>query len=56
MLQLLTSERIRRATQLSNDLFLDLDVIEVTIETEGMLELFRAVEGLSLRISRMFPK
>jgi hypothetical protein len=47
----LTVERIRRATQLNNDLALDLDAAEVTIETEGIENLRQSVRGLYKRLS-----
>jgi hypothetical protein len=47
----LTVERIRRATQLNNDLALDLDAAEVTIETEGIENLRHSVRGLYKRLT-----
>ena len=47
----LTVERIRRATQLNNDLALDLDATEVTMETEGIENLRQSVRGLYKRLS-----
>ncbi len=49
----LTVERIRRATQLNNDLALDLDAAEVTIDTEGIDGLRHSVEGLHKRLARL---
>lgn len=51
---MLTQERIRRATQLNNELALDLDAHEVDFDNEGMDNLYRAVEGLFLRLARFF--
>lgn len=56
VLSLLTVERIRRATQLSSDLSIDLDATEVTFETEGLSKLFEAVRGLYERLARLFKK
>lgn len=56
VLSLLTGERIRRATQLSHDLSIDLDATEVSFETEGLDKLFPAVEGLYQRLARLFKK
>lgn len=56
VLTLLTAERIRRATQLSHDLAMDLDAGEVTFETEGVEKLFRAVQELFERLARLFKK
>ena len=47
----LTVERIRRATQLNNDLALDLDATEVTMETEGIENLRQSVRGLYKRLT-----
>lgn len=46
VLGLLTLERIRRATQLTNDLAADLKSKEIPPQTTGLYELFRAVEHL----------
>ena len=54
LLPLITSERIRRATQLSITIATDLETHEVTRETTGMSEFFRAVEGLYLRVAALF--
>ncbi|MBI4467174.1 MAG: hypothetical protein HY656_07100 [Acidobacteria bacterium] len=56
VLSLLTLERIRRATQLSTDLSIDLDAAEVSFETEGLEKLWGAVRGLSERLARLFKK
>ncbi len=54
VLPLITSERIRRATQLSLAITTDLAAHEVTRETTGMRELFQAVEGLYPRVASLF--
>ena len=51
---LLTDERVRRATQLSNALASDLDSHEVTDGTTGAVDLFRAIEGLYQRLAGLF--
>ncbi|MDA2914137.1 hypothetical protein MYX77_09300, partial [Acidobacteriia bacterium AH_259_A11_L15] len=56
VLSLLTGDRIRRATQLSTDLSIDLDAAEVSFETEGLDKLFPVVEGLYQRLARLFKK
>jgi hypothetical protein len=53
-LPLLTTERVRRTTQLSKDLDLDLQTAEVSIETEGLGDLFQAVDGLHGRLAPLF--
>lgn len=56
VLPVLTQERIRRATQINNELALDLDAHEVDFDNEGMDNLYRAVEGLFLRLARFFKE
>jgi hypothetical protein len=51
---LLTEERVRRATQLSNALASDLDSHEVTEGTTGAADLFRAIEDLHQRLAGLF--
>jgi len=51
---LLTDERVRRATQLSNALASDLDSHEVTDATPGTGDLFRAIEGVYQRLAGLF--
>jgi hypothetical protein len=51
---LLTDERVRRATQLSNALISDLESHEVTDGTTGAADLFRAIEGLYQRLGDLF--
>lgn len=46
VLPLITAERIRRATQLSNSILTDLSTHEVTRETVGMTEFFQALGKL----------
>lgn len=54
VLPLITSERIRRATQLSLAITTDLAAQQVTRETTGMRELYQAVEGLYPRVASLF--
>lgn len=54
VLPLITSERIRRATQLSLAITTDLADRQVTRETTGMRELFQAVQGLYPRVASLF--
>ncbi len=56
VLPVLAQERIRRATQLNNELALDLDAHEVDFDNEGMDNLYRAVERLFLRLARFFKE
>ncbi len=54
VLPLLTAERIRRATQLSKAITTDLAAREVTRETAGIDEFFRAVGSLYQRVADLF--
>lgn len=51
VLPLITTERIRRATQLSKAITTDLAAQEVTRETAGIDELFQAVDSLHQRVT-----
>lgn len=54
VLSLLTLERIRRATTLSNDLLSDLKAQDVGRQTEGISDLLRATEALHKRLTEYF--
>ncbi len=54
VLPLITAERIRRATQLSEAISDDLAAHEVSAETAGMLEFFRALERLHQNLADVF--
>src|SRR5437879_269125 len=54
VLPLITAERIRRATQLSEAISDDLAAHEVSAETVGMLEFFRALERLHQNLAGLF--
>jgi hypothetical protein len=54
VLPLLTAERIRRATELTSTILADLEGHEVTSETAGILELFRAIESLHAQLADSF--
>jgi hypothetical protein len=54
VLPLLTAERIRRATQLSDAISADLAAHEVTSETAGLHDYFRAVERVYQRLVDLF--
>lgn len=56
VLGILSQERVRRATQITRDLTLDLESLEVGLETPGLPELFRAVERLHERLSPIFKR
>jgi hypothetical protein len=56
VLPALAAQRVHRATQLANDLCLDLQTVEVTADTEGVGELYRAVDDLRRRLELLFKR
>ena len=50
----LSADRVRRATQIAKDLTIDLQSLEVDFGTEGIKELFQAIEELRERLVRLF--
>jgi hypothetical protein len=52
----LTTERVKRLTQLTGTLSSDLDATEVSFETAGLMELAQAVAGLHRRLTRLLNK
>jgi hypothetical protein len=56
VLGILSEERVRRATQLTRDLTIDLQSLELGVETKGLEKLFQATEGLYRILSRLFRK
>ena len=56
VMSILSAERVRRATQINNDLAMDLQSLEVGIETAGLKELFAAVNNLHECLAPLFPK
>jgi len=51
----LSQDRVRRATQMAKDLTIDLQSLEVDFGTEGITQLFRAIEELYERLAPLFP-
>jgi hypothetical protein len=56
VLGILAQERVRRATQIAKDVRLDLESFEVGMETEGLANLFKAIEALHERLLPLFRK
>lgn len=56
VLPLMSAERVRRATQLCEDLRHDLANIEIGIDTPGIAALFRAVNELQEQLAPLFRK
>ena len=51
LLPALAAQRVRRATQLTRDLTIDLESVEIGIETPGLKELFQAGQSLQERLA-----
>ena len=56
VLPIMSAERVKRATQISTDLSLDLQSIEVGIDTPGMADLFTAVDDLHRRLATLLKR
>ena len=56
VLSLLVTERIRRATQLNNDLAADLTANQLSREISGVADLFRAVERVYRYLAGVFSR
>jgi hypothetical protein len=56
VLSTLAAQRVRRATQLAKDLTLDLQNVDVGLETEGLADLYDAVSDLHRHLQRLFKR
>ena len=56
VLGILQEERVRRAAQISRDLTLDLESMDLGLDTAGLADLFHAIEGLYRRLAPLFRK
>ena len=56
VLPIMSAERVKRGTQISSDLSLDLQSSEVGIDTPGIVELFNAVGDLHLRLAALLKR
>lgn len=54
VLEILSEERVRRATQLTKDLTIDLESLELSLDTAGLEKLFLAIKGLYDRLAPLF--
>lgn len=52
----LSAERVRRATQINRDLAIDLQALEIDLETKGLKDLYSAVNSLSESLAPLFPR
>jgi hypothetical protein len=56
LLPALSAQRVRRATQLTKDLTIDLESVDIGLETPGLKQLFQAVNALHERLTRVVGK
>src|ERR1700727_2776824 len=56
VLPIMSAERVKRATQITNDLCLDLQTVDIGIDTPGVMELFNAVDDLRLRLATLLKR
>lgn len=56
VLGILSQERVRRATQVTRDLTLDLESLELDMDTKGLDDLFKAIERLHERLLPLFKR
>jgi hypothetical protein len=56
VLPIMSAERVKRATQITNDLSLDLQSVDVGFETPGIVELFNAVDDLHRRLAKLLQR
>jgi hypothetical protein len=56
VLPIMSAERVKRAIQISTDLSLDLQTIEVGIDTPGINDLFNAVDDLHRRLAKLLKR
>jgi hypothetical protein len=56
VLPALAAQRVHRATQLAKDLSLDLQTVEVSVDTEGLGDLYQAVDDLHRRLGLLFNR
>jgi hypothetical protein len=56
VLPIMSAERVKRATQITNDLCLDLQTVDIGIETPGVLDLFNAVDDLRRRLATLLKR
>jgi hypothetical protein len=56
VLPVMSAERVRRATQIANDLCLDLQCADVGLDTKGIVDLHNAVGDLHRRLSALLGR
>lgn len=56
VLPIMSAERVKRATQISKDLALDLQTVDVGIDTPGIVDLFNAIDDLRRRLAALLKR
>jgi hypothetical protein len=56
VLPIMSAERVKRAIQISTDLSLDLQTVDVGIDTPGIIDLFNAVDDLHRRLAKLLKR
>ena len=56
VLPIMSAERVKRATQIANDLSLDLQSTDIGIETAGIKELYDAIDNLRRRLATLLKR
>ncbi len=56
VLPVMSAERVKRATQIANDLSLDLQSTDIGIETAGIKELYDAIDNLRRRLATLLKR
>lgn len=56
VLPIMSAERVKRATQISRDLSLDLQSVDIGIETPGIAQLFNAIDDLHRRLATLLKR
>jgi hypothetical protein len=56
VLPIMFAERVRRATQITNDLCLDLQSSDVGLDTDGILNLYNSVDDLRRRLAILLKR
>jgi len=56
VLPIMSAERVKRATQICTDLALDLQTVDIGIDTPGITGLYNAVEDLHRRLGTLLKR
>lgn len=56
VLPIMSAERVKRATQICTDLSLDLQTVDVGIDTPGIVDLYNAIDDLHRRLAKLLKR